>query len=82
MKNGKVVAYGKQLGQSTYLDAVKHKDTLLGGLENAKRMQYAWLALSADKATAKKQELVHRRLGHPRRQRFNKCLKLMDLSKL
>ena len=59
MKNGKVVAYGKRLGRSTYLDAVKHKDALLGGLENAKRMQYAWLALSVDEATAKKQELVH-----------------------
>ena len=64
------------------MDAVKHKDALLGGLENAKRMQYAWLALSADEATAKKQELVHRRLGHPGRQRFNKCLELMDLSEL
>ena len=51
-------------------------------LEDAKRTQYTWLALSADEATVKKQELVHRRLGHPRRQRFNKCLKLMDLSKL
>ena len=82
LKNSKVVAYGKWLGQSTYLDAVKHKDTLLGGLENAKRMQYTQLALSVDEATAKKQELVHWQLGHPRRQRFNKCLELMDLSEL
>ena len=82
LKNGKVVAYGKRLGRSTYLDTVKHRDALLGGLENAKRTQYARLALSADEATAKKQELVHRRLGHPGRQRFNKCLELMDLSEL
>ena len=76
------MAYGKQLGWSTYLDAVKHRDALLGGLEVAKRMQYTQLALSVDEATAKKQELVHWWLGHPRRQRFNKCLKLMDLSEL
>ena len=64
------------------MDAVKHRDALLGGLEVAKRTQYAQLALSADEETAKKQELVHQQLGHPRRQRFNKCLKLMDLSEL
>ena len=64
------------------MDTVKYKDALLDGLENAKRMQYTWLALSVDEATAKKQELVHQWLGHPRRQRFNKCLELMDLSEL
>ena len=46
------------------MDTVKHRDALLGGLEVAKRMQYTQLALSVDEATAKKQDLVHRWLGH------------------
>ena len=64
------------------MDTVKHRDALLDGLEVTKRMQYTQLALSTDKVIAKKQELVHQQLGHPGRQRFNKCLKLMDLSEL
>ena len=81
LKNDKVVAYGKRIGRSTYLDAVEHKDALLVGPVVAKRTQYARLALSADEATAKKQELVHRRLGHPGRQRFNDCLEMMGLDR-
>ena len=64
------------------MDAVKHRDALLVGPDDAKRMQYAQLALSADEAIAKKQELVHQQLGHPGRQRFNSCLEIMDLSEL
>ena len=78
-KNGEIVAHGKRVGWSTYLDTVKHRDTLLVGPDVAKRMQYAQMALSADEATAKKQALIHYQLGHPGRQRFNDCLKLMDL---
>lgn len=59
IRNSKVIAYGKQVGWSTYLDAVKHRDALFAGPDVAKRMQYTWLALSADKVMAKKQELVH-----------------------
>ena len=82
MKNGKTVAFGKRVGRSTYLDSVKHVDALLVGPGVAKRTQYARIALSADEATAKKQALIHRRLGHPGRKRFNDCIKLMDMSEL
>ena len=40
IKNEKIVAHGKRVGWSTYLDAVKHRDTLLVGPDVAKRMQY------------------------------------------
>ena len=59
LKNGKVIAYGKWVGWSTYLDAVKYRDALFVGPNIAKRMQYTWLALSADEVMAKKQELVY-----------------------
>ena len=61
------------------MDLVKYKDALLVSPDVAKRMQYTQMALSADEATAKKQALIHYQLGHPGRQRFNDCLKLMDL---
>ena len=40
-KDGKTVAFGKRIGRSTYLDSVKHEDTLLVGPDVAKRTQYA-----------------------------------------
>ena len=40
LKNSKVIAYGKQVGWSTYLNAVKHRDTLFVGPDVAKRTQY------------------------------------------
>ena len=52
------------------------------GPDVAKRTQYARIALSAEEATAKKQELIHRRLGHPGRKRFDHCIKLLDMSEL
>ena len=64
-KDGKVVAKGKRIGRTTYLDAVKHVDALL--VDSKRINQHARLALSADKETAMKQELVHRCLGHPGR---------------
>ena len=80
-KNGKTVAHGKRLGRSTYLSSVNHINALLTGPDVNMRRQYARMALSADEVTAKKQELVHRRLGHPGRQRFNDCLELMGLDR-
>ena len=82
LKNGKTVAYGKRVGKKTYLEPVNHINALLIGPNIRERKQYARMALSADEATAKKQELVHRRLGHPGRQRFNDCLRMMDLDEL
>ena len=61
------------------MDLVKYKDALLVSPDVAKRMQYTRMALSTDEATAKKQALIHHQLGYPGRQRFNDCLKLMDL---
>ena len=75
MRNGKTVAYRKKIGWSIYLDAVKHVNALLVGPDVAKRTQYAWIALSADEATAKKQELIHHCLGHPGQKQFNNCVK-------
>lgn len=80
-KNGKIVAHGKRIGQSTYLDSVKHENTLLVSPNVAKRTQYTQMALSADEATARKQTLIHSRLGHPGRHRYNECLEMMDLDK-
>lgn len=64
------------------MDAVKHVDALLVGPDVAKRMQYAWLALSADEATAMKQALIYHCLGHPERKQFNNCVKWMDMDDL
>ena len=61
---------------------MKHEDALLVGPDVAKRTQYARMALSADEVTAKKQALIHCRLGHPGRKRFNDCVKLMDMGDL
>lgn len=78
-KDGKVVAKGKRIGRSTYLEAVKHVNALLVGPGVAKRKQHARLALSADEETAMKQRRIHRRLGHPGRYRFNNCVEWMDM---
>ncbi|EYE90608.1 uncharacterized protein EURHEDRAFT_510308 [Aspergillus ruber CBS 135680] len=81
-KDGKVIAKGKRIGRSTYLEAVKHVNALLVGPGVAKRKQHARLALSADEETAIKQRLIHRRLGHPGRKRFNNCVNWMDMEEL
>ena len=64
------------------MDLVKHKNALLIRPDVAKRTQYAWMALSVDEATAKKQALIHHHLGHPGRKWFNDCVKLMDMDEL
>lgn len=79
-KDGKVVAEGKRIGRSTYLEAVKHVDALL--VEPKRTKQHARLALSADDEIAMKQRLIHRRLGHPGRNRFNGCVDWMDMDEL
>ena len=64
------------------MDAVKHEDALFISPDIAKRMQYAWIALSADGATAMKQALIHCCLGHPGQKWFNNCVKWMDMDEL
>ncbi|ODM14245.1 hypothetical protein SI65_10341 [Aspergillus cristatus] len=81
-KNGKVVAHGKREGRTTYMHSVKHVNALFTGPGAAKRLQYARMALSADEQTRKKQELIHRRLGHAGRKRFNTCVEYMELDEL
>ena len=81
-KNGKVVARGKREGWTTYLHSVKHVNALFLGPKEAKRQQYARMALSANEQTRRKQELIHRRLGHAGRSRFNTCLEYMELDEL
>ena len=82
MKGGKVVAKGRRIGRTTYLDAVRHINALHVGPSVAKMKQHARLALSADEETAMKQKLIHRRLGHPGRGRFNNCVEWMDMGEL
>ena len=79
-KDGKVVAKGKGIGQTTYLDTVNHVDALL--VDSKRINQHARLALSADEETAMKQKLIHRCLGHPGRNRFNNCVEWMDMDEL
>lgn len=82
MKDGKLMAKGKRIGRTTYLDTVRHIDALFTGPKAAKLRQYACLALPADEEVAKKQQLIHRRLGHPGRNRFNNCVGWMDMNEL
>jgi hypothetical protein len=82
LKDGKVVAKGKRTGRTTYLDSVVHMDAIFTGPKLKIARQYARMALSADEKIRKKQELVHRRLGHPGRDRFNSCVESMDLDEL
>ncbi|BCR87868.1 uncharacterized protein ACHE_40432S [Aspergillus chevalieri] len=81
-KDGKVVAQGKRDGRTTYLHSVRHVNALFIGPKAAKRQQYARMALSADEQTRMKQELIHRRLGHAGRSRFNTCVEYMELDEL
>ena len=80
LRKGKAVAKGKRTGRTTYLHSVNHVDALL--VDARKSKQYARLALSADEQISRKQELIHSRLGHPGRQRFNYCVDCMDMSDL
>ena len=59
MKGGKVVAKGRRIGRTTYLDAVRHINALHVGPSVAKMKQHACLVLSADEETAMKQKLIH-----------------------
>ena len=80
LRDGEVVAKGKRTGRTTYLHSVKHANALL--VDARKSKQHARLALSADEQISRKQELIHSRLGHPGRRRFNYCVESMDMSNL
>ena len=77
--DGVAVAKGKRTGRTTYLDAVSDVNALY---VNPKGKQPAQMALSVEDLTAKKRELIHSRLGHPGRKRFNMCVDSMDMSDL
>lgn len=80
MREGRIVATGKRIGSTTYLHSVKGTDALL---VDAKKQKYiARFALSKESETAEKQMLIHSRLGHLGRRRFNHCVDNMDLSEL
>ena len=80
LRDGEVVAKGKRTGRTTYLHSVKYANALL--VDARKSKQHARLALSADEQISRKQELIHSRLGHPGRRRFNYCVESMDMSNL
>lgn len=61
--------------------AVEHVDALyVGSRKHAE--PWARAAFSADDEASLKREMVHRRLSHPDKARFNHCVEWKDLSKL
>lgn len=81
LHNGVTVAKGKRSGRTTYLHAVNNVNALFVNPKERQK-QHAQMALSAEDLTTKKRELIHSRLGHPGRKRFNMCVDSMDMSDL
>lgn len=81
LKNGTPVAKGKRTGYSTYLESVTDANALLTGVMHRRRVYRAWLATDIDEIDMKR-NLIHSRLGHPGRNRFNNCVSSMDMDEL
>lgn len=81
-KDGKIVARGKREGKTTYLDSVVSRDALKLGPSIGKMRHYASMAMETHSTLDRKRELIHRRLGHPGRKRFNDCVHDMGLDEL
>ena len=98
LKDGKVVAKGRRIGRSTYLDRVTHANALYVKPEQARKcaefiikpdVQSVIQLLSGRAARAEteneidqRQQLIHQRLGHPGKRRFNVCVEALNLDQL
>lgn len=76
------MAAGKRIGQLTYLELVSHMNALFIGPSAMKIMKHAKMAMATHSDVEKKQELLHQRLGHPGRKRFNQCMQELDMDEL
>lgn len=85
---GKVIAKGRRVGRSTYLDWVDNTDALMVSPKKLGRQaaasRQAAMRMNGDNESKieKKRQLVHRRLGHPGRKRFNNCVRDLDMDEL
>lgn len=98
LKDGKVVAEGRRIGRSTYLDRVTHANALYMTPEQARKctefiakpnVQSVTQLLNGRAARAgagdevdQRRQLIHQRLGHPGKRRFNSCVEALDMNKL
>lgn len=83
IKNGSMLARGKRIGRSTYLHSVANQDALLIKPAQRRHMQIAKRADDGgEDVIERKRELIHRRLGHPGKKRFNNCLQGLDMEEL
>ena len=81
-KKGKLVATGRRDGRTTYLESVTSRDALKTGPSITKMQQNARMAIVTHSDVDVKRALIHRRLGHPGRQRFNHCVSEMKMNEL
>ncbi|BCR88813.1 uncharacterized protein ACHE_50011A [Aspergillus chevalieri] len=96
LKDGKIVARGRRIGKSTYLDTVSYTNALYVKPEQARKcvelnakpdertilQLLSRRAVRADDETEQRREIIHQRLGHPGRKRFNWCVETMDMDEL
>jgi len=98
LKDGKVVAEGRRIGRSTYLDRVTHANALYMTPEQERKctefiakpdVQSVTQLLNGRAARAgagdevdQRRQLIHQRLGHPGKRRFNSCVEALDMNKL
>lgn len=80
LRDGQIVAEGKRYGKTTYLESVKDLNSLY--VDRKRRIHIVRLALTQEEKIVEKQALVHSRLGHPGRRRFNHCVESMDMNEL
>lgn len=89
LRRGKSVAKGRRIGRSTYLDTVAHINALFveSPSISGKKKQSAQIAarVNSDNGNGtieKKRDLIHRRLGHPGKKRFNNCVRGLGMDEL
>ena len=96
LKDGKIVAKGKRIGRSTYLDRIMHANALYVKPEQARKCDefigkpdersviqlLSGRAARAEDETEQRREIIHQRLGHPGKRRFNGCVEAMDMDEL
>lgn len=85
MKDGKVVAKGRRIGRSTYLDGITHMNALYVKPERARRAEFVSngrIARAHGDETERRRGLIHQRLGHPGKRRSNSCVEALNMDEL
>src|SRR5699024_2922133 len=86
----------KRIGRSTYLDRVTHANALYVKPEQVRTCtefigkpdEQSVIQLLSGRAarvgdeTEQRREIIHQRLGHPGKRRFNSCVDAMDMDEL